>query len=91
MRQIVNLCDRLRAATAMLCRRGDMQNDPFHQALGQLEAAIDRLETVARAPAPDARLAALEQRHHRLRTGATEALARLDRLIDGAIPRPTGD
>jgi hypothetical protein len=87
MGQIVNLLDGLRGAMAMLCPDTNMQNDPFHQALGHLEAAIDRLETVARAPAPDARLAALEQRHTRLRDGAAEALARLDRLIGSAVPR----
>ena len=71
----------------MLCPGTDMHDDPFHQALGHLEAALDRLEAVARAPATEARLAALEQRHTRLRDGAAEALARLDRLIGGALPR----
>ena len=91
MRQIVNLRDGLRGATAMLCRDTDMQNDPFQQALGHLEAAIDRLEGVAKAAPPDARLAALEARYDRLRDGAAEALARLDRLIGGAIPPTLAD
>lgn len=68
-----------------------MQNDPFRQALGHLEDAIDRLETVAHAPAPDAQLAALQARHDHLREGAGEALARLDRLIDSATPPVEGD
>jgi len=95
MRHIVNLRDGpndgLRGITAMLCRDIDMQNDPFQQALGHLEEAIDRLEGVARPSAPDARLAALQARHDRLRGGATAALARLDRLIGGATPRAEDD
>ena len=67
-----------------------MTNDPFHAALGHLEQAIDRLDAVARAPAPDERLAALQARYDRLREGAGEALARLDRLIGGATPRAEG-
>ena len=68
-----------------------MQNDPFRQALGHLEEAISRLEQVAQAPAPDARLAALAQRHDRLRAGATAAIARLDQLIGDAVPPAAGD
>ena len=51
-----------------------------------LEAAIERVERVATpssSGAPDGRLAALEARHRKLRDGATDALARLDRLIGG--------
>lgn len=59
-----------------------MESERFNQALGRIEAAIDRIEKAARAPAPDARLAALEERHRKLRDGTSEALARLDRLID---------
>ncbi|HEY0315855.1 MAG TPA: hypothetical protein VGC28_06275 [Sphingomonas sp.] len=54
--------------------------------MGRLEAAVERLERIAPVPAPgsgDQRLAALEARHRKLREGATEALARLDRLIGG--------
>ncbi len=91
MRQIVNLCDGLRGAAAMLCPCTDMQDDPLQQALSQLEAAIDRLDSVARPAASDARLAAIEARHNRLRDGAAEALARLDRLIGTAAPRPESD
>jgi hypothetical protein len=63
-----------------------MESQRFQQALGRLEAAIERVERVA-APsfpdAPDDRLAALEARHRKLRDGATDALAHLDRLIGG--------
>jgi hypothetical protein len=66
-----------------------MESEPFHQALRHLEDAVARLERVARAAAPDARLAALEERHRRLREGATAALERLDRLIGSAAsPSP---
>jgi hypothetical protein len=90
MPQIVNLCDGLPGAAAMLCRCLDMQNDPFRQALGHLEDALDRLETVARAPAPDARLTALQARHDHLRKSTGEALARLDRLIGSVTPAAEG-
>ena len=59
-----------------------MENERFNQALGRIEAAIDRIEQAVDAPEPDARLAALEERHRKLREGAGEALTRLDRLID---------
>jgi hypothetical protein len=75
----------------MLCLSADMESDPFRRALTRLDTAVARLERAASAlppasPAPDAggsgeRLAQLEQRHARLRAGATDALARLDRLI----------
>ena len=64
-----------------------MPNARFALALSRLEAAIARVEDVAVPPTPDAsaaELAALAERHARLRAGATEALARLDRLIDKA-------
>ena len=68
-----------------------MDNERFNRALGRLHAAIDQLEQVD-PPAPsgmsDARLAALEARHRRLRDGTSEALARLDRLIDGIADAP---
>jgi hypothetical protein len=63
-----------------------MESQRFQQALGRLEAAIERVERVATpssSGAPDGRLAALEARHRKLRDGATDALARLDRLIGG--------
>jgi hypothetical protein len=63
-----------------------MESQRFQQALGRLEAAIERVERVATPSspgAPDERLAALEARHRKLRDGATDALARLDRLIGG--------
>jgi hypothetical protein len=62
-----------------------MESERFQQALRRLEAAVERLERLPATPvAPsDGRLAALEARHRKLRDGATEALARLDRLIDG--------
>lgn len=68
-----------------------MESEHFQRALGRLEAAVERLERVARPPsapgaAPagdDGRLAALEARHAKLRDGAAQALARLDRLIEG--------
>jgi hypothetical protein len=91
MPQIVNLCDGLRGAAAMLCRAVDMQDDPFPQALSQLAAAVDRLEAVAQTPAPDARLALLQARHDRLREAAAAALARLDRLIDDAAAATEGE
>ncbi len=63
-----------------------MESQRFQQALGRLEAAIERVERVATPSspgAPDSRLAVLEARHRKLRDGATDALARLDRLIGG--------
>ncbi len=61
-----------------------MESERFKKALGRLEAAIDRLEKASHAPASDARLVALEQRHRKLRDGTSDALMRLDRLIDAA-------
>lgn len=58
-----------------------MESERYMQALSRLETAIARLERAAREPAPDGRMAALEQRHRTLREGASEALARLDMLI----------
>jgi hypothetical protein len=63
-----------------------MESEHFQRALGRLEAAVERLERAAgnvSAGSGDTRLAALEARHRTLREGATEALARLDRLIGG--------
>jgi hypothetical protein len=65
-------------------RRRDMESDRIAHALTRLASAIDRLEAATRSPPADPRLAALEaleERHRRLRDGASEALARLDRLI----------
>jgi hypothetical protein len=56
----------------------------FTLALSRLEAALARVDAAAkpRAPGADAaEFAALAERHRKLRDGATEALARLDRLI----------
>ena len=75
-------CAGLLPAVVLLCLSPIMENERFTQALCRIEAAIDRIEQAAQAPAPDARLAALEERHRRLRDGTGEALARLDRLID---------
>jgi hypothetical protein len=61
-----------------------MNSAPFLQALGHLEAAVTRLERAARAAGSDTRLADLEERHRRLRDGASAALERLDRLIGTA-------
>lgn len=62
------------------------ESEHFQRALGRLEAAVERVERAA-APLPagseDTRLAALEARHAKLRDGAAQALARLDRLIEG--------
>ncbi len=69
-------------AVVLLCLFSIMESERFKQALGRIEAAIDRLERAARPPVPDARLAVLEERHRKLREGTGEALARLDRLID---------
>ena len=66
-----------------------MESERFKQALGRLEAAIDRLDKIAHVPTADARLAALEQRHGKLRAGASDALTRLDRLIDAAAAPAT--
>ncbi|WP_454882654.1 hypothetical protein [Sphingomonas oryzagri] len=63
-----------------------MESEHFQRALGRLEAAVEHVERAAgNAPAgsEDARLAELENRHRKLRDGASEALARLDRLIGG--------
>jgi len=70
---------------------GIMDNERFNKALGRLHAAIERVEQAAVATptgAPDARLAELEARHQRLRDGTSDALARLDRLIDSASDAP---
>jgi hypothetical protein len=69
-----------------------MDNERFNKALGRIEAAIGRLEqagTAAPSGAADARLTELEARHQRLRDGTSDALARLDRLIDSASSAPT--
>ncbi|MBA2933248.1 hypothetical protein HZF05_03985 [Sphingomonas sp. CGMCC 1.13654] len=63
-----------------------MESEHFQRALGRLEAAVERVERATgnvSTGSDDARLAALESRHRKLRDGATEALARLDRLIGG--------
>lgn len=61
-----------------------MESERFQRALGRLEAAVERLEKCPSAAASgDDRLAALEGRYTRLRTGTEAALARLDRLIGG--------
>ncbi|WBO23624.1 hypothetical protein [Sphingomonas abietis] len=70
-----------------------MESQRFQQALARIEAAIERVaeavaSPAASAPLPangadDGRLAALEARHRKLHDGATDALARLDRLIEG--------
>ncbi len=63
-----------------------MESERFQQAMGRLEAAVARVERAAALASPaasgDDRLAALEARHRKLRDGASDALARLDRLID---------
>lgn len=67
-----------------------MESEHFQRALRRLEAAVERLERAARpsssvsspSTGDDARLVALEARHRKLRDGATQALARLDRLIE---------
>ncbi len=67
-----------------------MGSERFNQAIGRLETAIERLESLASTPSADGSLAALnalEERHRRLREGTSDALARLDRLI-GATPAP---
>jgi hypothetical protein len=71
-----------------------MDNERFNKALGRIEAAIARLEQAGPAiasSAVDARLAELEARHRRLRDGTSDALARLDRLIDSASGAPKED
>ena len=72
---------------AVLCRRMTMESERFQGALDRLQAAVERLEKAARpldAPvADDDRLAALEARHRRLCASTSEALARLDQLIEG--------
>ncbi|PXA87559.1 hypothetical protein DMC47_31655 [Nostoc sp. 3335mG] len=64
-----------------------MESEHFQRALGRLEAAVERVERAAGnlpTGSGDARLAALEARHAKLKDGATQALARLDRLIEGS-------
>lgn len=68
-----------------------MDNERFNRALGRLHAAIDQLEQIdppASSGMSDARLAALEVRHQRLRDGTSDALARLDRLIERVSDAP---
>ena len=63
-----------------------MESEHFQRALGRLEAAVERVERAAGnlpAGSDDARLTALEARHAKLKDGAAQALARLDRLIEG--------
>lgn len=67
-----------------------MDNERFNKALGRIEAAIERLEQAGPAAAVDTRFAELEARHQRLRDGTSDALARLDRLIDSASSAPKG-
>ena len=61
-------------------------------AIGRLERALARIESMPDAPLPapagiaDADYAALEARHQRLREGAAAALAGLDRLIGTGTP-----
>lgn len=55
-------------------------------AIGRIERALARIESLPAAPEPapaiaDAHYAALEERHLRLRDSAAAALAGLDRLI----------
>jgi hypothetical protein len=82
----------LRRRGTVLCRCTMMESELFQRALGRLEAAVERVEraagTLPTGPAPagpdGTRLAALEARHAKLREGASQALARLDRLIEGS-------
>jgi len=63
-----------------------MESEHFQRALGRLEAAVERVERAAGTlptGSDDTRLSELEARHRKLRDGATDALARLDRLIGG--------
>ncbi|USI73697.1 hypothetical protein [Sphingomonas morindae] len=56
-----------------------MADTRFDQALSRIEAALARLEQLAASVPQDA--AEAEARHAALRSGAGEALARLDQLI----------
>lgn len=63
-----------------------MESEHFQRALGRLEAAVERVErALGNLPTglDDTRLVELEARHAKLKDGATQALARLDRLIEG--------
>jgi hypothetical protein len=53
-------------------------------AIGRIEHALTRLERVppVRADAPNAGDAELSGRHERLRTTVSDAILRLDRLLD---------
>ncbi len=78
---------RLPGPLSMLFPCIQMPNARLTTALSRLEAALTRVEAAARAPTPGAdaaALAALAERHDRLRAGAAEALERLDRLIGAA-------
>lgn len=81
----------LRRRGTVLCQCMTMESEHFQRALGRLEAAVERLERAAGNVAPgsdDGRLAALEARHRILRDGTSQALARLDRLIEGQQGSP---
>jgi Mg2+ and Co2+ transporter CorA len=62
-----------------------MEADRSSRAIARIERALDRIERAAlRSGGSDAELAALRERHARLRTAVQGSLEELDQLIDGA-------
>jgi len=70
-----------------------MEADPSSKAIARIERALERIERAAQhsgqhsAPGSggsDAELAALRERHARLRAAVQGSLEELDQLIDGA-------
>jgi len=83
----------LLAALAGHGNLGGMSDDRFSSALKRIAAALDRIEAVAATPLPSApatndnnaaELAALTERHAKLREEATIALSALDAVITRA-------
>ncbi|MFM5894428.1 MAG: hypothetical protein ACKOQM_08360 [Novosphingobium sp.] len=62
-----------------------MEADRSNRAIARIERALDRIKRAApRSGGSDAELAALRERHARLRTAVQGSLEELDQLIDGA-------
>jgi hypothetical protein len=62
-----------------------MEADPNSKAIARIERALDRIERAApRSGGSEAELAALRERHARLRAAVQGSLEELDQLIGGA-------
>ena len=64
-----------------------MSGDRTEQALARIGAALARIEAAAgtpRASQDDGEIAALRDRHAKLRAAVADSLAQLDTMLDGA-------